>query len=488
MAFFSQADLPLHDRRHEPSPPLPVWSPEDDGIVLDFGRLAQEIRQVELPGSSSDPVVRLKATGVGKFYARHLKQYPLVRGLVNGLWRKAYLVCLSRLAIYFHGRKARHRRHLTKLRDFVKAEGIPTIQLTDAALVETPAPKVFPARAQGCLASPHDRYHFPPVYVATVSDGMIYGGTNLVLKKEEVVCHDLYDFEHDQTGEELYGRNLIEPGKGRIRWLLHDKSPGHLPVAAAFVDACASNYAHWLTEVLPRIAAFCAEEQFKSVPMVVNGGLHKNIMESLFLMAGAGRKIVTLAIGRALQVDLLYLTSVAGYVPFERRDNKLSGHSHGVFSPRALELIREKASAFAEKLPEQAWPEKIYLRRKSGARRVTNAAELEELLTAAGYAIVEPEKLTFLQQVKLFSRAKKIIGSSGAALANMVFAPADADIFVLIGNHPDTSYWYWQNIACASGKRISYILGEMVNGKARGIHADITVDLPMVLRELGKEL
>ena len=104
-----------------------------------------------------------------------------------------------------------------------------------------------------------------------------------------------------------------------------------------------------------------------------------------------------------------------------------------------------------------------------------NASELEQVLINRGYVIVEPEKLTFLQQAMLFSKAKEIVGSSGAALANLIFAPSNAKVQILIGKYPNTSYWYWPNIACASGKKAHYVLGKVLN-IADGIHADFSVD------------
>jgi capsular polysaccharide biosynthesis protein len=218
---------------------------------------------------------------------------------------------------------------------------------------------------------------------------------------------------------------------------------------------------------------------------VINDNLHENIMESLFLVAGQEREYITLPIGRALQVESLYLTSVAGYVPFDRRNTKLPGHSHGVFSPRAFKLINDKVKFFLEKLPMQDCPKKIYIRRNSGSRNVTNAKKFEELLVSQGYVIVEPEKLTFLQQAQLFSKAKSIVASSGAALANMIFASGSANIIIIIGKFSLTSYWYWQNIACASGKKISYVFGEAVDVKINGIHANFTIDLDSFIEVVG---
>ena len=343
---------------------------------------SQKIRKVEaLPTKSRDTVGRLRASWPGRLYISHLKQYGVIRWIAQWIWRNGYPVYVNHFATRLFGRKAMRWRPLTKLSEFVKKSGIPTYKLVDTALVETLEPNVFPICDQGYLASPHDRFRFPDIYVATINDAITYGGTNLILSGGEVVCHDLYDFERDYTSEELHGRTLIDPKSRRIRWLLHDEAPEPIPVAAVFVDACASNYAHWMTEVLPRIVLFCAEDGFLGVPIVVNEGLHKNIMESLFLVAGTEREIVTLPIGRALAVSELYLTSVTGYVPFGRRTNKLSGHSHGLFSPRSFELLRSHLSGIGGQAELEVWPEKIYLRRNSGARMVTNVISFRTPLT-----------------------------------------------------------------------------------------------------------
>ena len=437
-----------------------------------------KIRKVNrYPINRDDIVTELRNTWLGRVYRSHLKRYSAVRWFAHWIWRNEYPIYVNYVAVLLSNRKKKRWRPLTKLSEFAKKSGIQTYKLADAVLVETPEPKVFPACDQGYLVSPHDRYEFPEIFVVTISNAMTYGGTNLIIANGEVVCHDLYDFKHDYTSEELHGRTLIDPKSGRIRWLLHDEAPESIPVAATFVDACAPNYAHWMTEVLPRIVIFCAEERFKDVPIVVNDGLHKNIMESLFLVVGADREIITLPIGRALAVDELYLTSVAGYVPFERRTNKLSGHSHGMFSPLAFEILRNHLNAMVKKTDEEACPEKIFFRRVSRTRKVNNATEIEKLLVAKGYVIVEPEKLTFSQQVQLFSNAKTIVGSSGAALANMAFVPQNAKILILISKHPDTIYWYWQNMAAAFGRTVSYVFGKINASDSSGIHADYIVDL-----------
>jgi capsular polysaccharide biosynthesis protein len=469
-AFLQQFNLPVA------TPLLLAWHPRKAG-VRDLSPL-RKVRRIEgRAGDSKDIVSRLKATVIGRVYQSHLKQLPFVRGAVIWIWRNAYPIYVKQISTFRGNRKTKRWHPLIKLAKYTESKGLTTTQLVNAVVVETPTPRVFPESDQGYLESPHDRYNAPAIYVATISDGIIYGGTNLILTKDGVICHDLYDFERDYTSEELHGRTLIDPKPSRIRWMLHDEVPERLPAAAAFVDACATNYAHWLTEVLPRIAAFCAEEQFNGIPIVVNDGLHKNIMESLFLVVGSEREIITLTIGRALAVDKLYLTSVAGYVPFERRTSKLSDHSHGVFSPQAFELMRNQVATFAEKLPEQGWPEKIYLRRNSDVRKITNVAEIEALLVSRGFAIVDPEKLTFLQQVRLFKYATTIFSPTGAALSNAIFCSPGTQVTVLMAKHKNMTYRYWSNMLTPIGIDVSYILGNIVDNSSHGMHGDFEVDV-----------
>lgn len=454
------------------------WMPSKgkEGVV-DSIQLAPKIRKVEtLHTKSHDIAGRLRTTWLGRLYISDLKQYVVVRWIAHWIWRNGYPVYVNHISTRLSKRTEKRWCPLIRLSEFAKKNGIPTYKLVDAAVVETHEPKVFPVTDQSYLKAPHDRHRFPEIYVAIINNAVTYGGTNLILADGKVVCHDLYDFERDYTSEELHGRTLIDPKSGRIRWLLHDEAPEPIRVAATFVDACASNYAHWLTEVLPRIMLFCTDDRFSGVPIVVNDGLHKNIMESLFLVAGADREIITLPIGRALAVNELYLTSAVGYVPFERRKNKLSGHSHGVFSPWAFEILRTYLNALGQKKEEEAWPEKIFLRRNSGARKVTNAAELEKLLVAQGYVVVEPEKLTFLQQIQLFSHAQKIVSPTGAALANAIVCKPGVQVAILMSKHEDMIYRYWINLLGPLEIRVCYILGSIVENHNLGIHGDFAVD------------
>lgn len=431
----------------------------------------------------TDIVGRLRATWFGRLYVSHLKQYIVIRWITTWIWSSGYPVYVNHIAQFLsspESKKEKQWRRLITLSEWAEENHLLTYPLVDTVLVETPGPKVFPVCDQGYLASPLDHFNFPAIYIATINEATTYGGTNLILTGDVVVSHDLYDFERDSTSEELHGRTLIDSKTKRIRWLLHDKAPESISVAATFVDACASNYAHWMTEVLPRIVLFCAEGRFLGMPIVVNDGLHKNMMESLLLVVGSDREIITLPIGRALVVNKLYLTSATGYVPFGRRTNTFSDNSDGLFSSKPLEVLRHHLSGLEAGGERKAWPERIYLRRNSGTRLLVNASEIEELLFANGYVIVEPEKMSFWQQIQLFSHAKEIVSPTGAALANAIACKPGAQVAILMGKHKDMIYGYWSNLLGPFGIKVSYVLGNIVANRDLGIHGDFAVDMACI--------
>lgn len=469
-----QAELANDQTMAENSPTAAAWIPspeEDSGSLVES---SARIRKVEaLAGKRPDSFARLRESPLGSFYRKHLRPYAAVRWAVQWIWRHGYPIYVNHVATRGQRGHARRWRRLIPLSELVRKKRLGSCRLVAACLVETPQPRVFPADDRACLASPHERYEFPEIFVATLPNARIYGGSNLVLVDgDEVVCHDLYDFARDYTSEELHGRTLISAKRRRIRWLMNDDQPESVAEAATFVDACAINYAHWLSEVLPRIVLFCAEERFRHVPIVVNDGLHRNIMESLLRVVGPEREIITLAVGRALLVGQLHLTAAAGYVPFGQRNTRLSGHSHGVFSPQALALLRKRLGEPARSADAAHWPARIFIRRGSGARMLANTAEVETLMIARGYTIIQPETLSFMQQVRLFANARIVVSPTGAALANAIFCQPGTQVAVLMAKHQEMIYRYWCDMLTPLGIDVSYVLGELVEGSKLGIHGD----------------
>lgn len=435
-----------------------------------------------------DLVTRLRRSCLGSLYMRRLKRFSLVRGMVGWSWRHGYPLYLK-LKLDLEATARRSAQPLVRLRDYVCGASVEIVSLVSEQQVVVSNPPVFPHASAGVIHSASTGFLFPEVRVVAVDNAFVYGATNLVKCDGGVLCHDLYDFSRDFTSEELHGRIRIEPDRHTVNWLMHDIHPASLPKAAVFTDACAGNYAHWLTEVLPRITLFCADERFQDIPIVVNDGLHPNIMESLLLVVGPKRKIIILATEKSIAAEVLYVTSPTGYVPFGRRSGSRPTLTQGTFHPRALKAMQQRV---LEQIPESAdveWPERIYLRRNSGTRRLINGVEVEKALVALGFVVVEPEILSFEQQVMLFSHAKDIVSATGAGCANMVFCRPGTRFIVLMAKHEDMPYRYWLHMGAPLGIEVGYVIGEIEVVSHLGIHGDFTVkvnDLTAAVAHMGQ--
>ena len=375
-------------------------------------------------------------------------------------------------------RFAFRQRIIIKQNEFVRNHCLNIKYLFKETTVKAITPDVYPIEDIKNLIHPQGEFMHPSVYISAVNNAEIYGGSNLVFHKDMAIYHDLYDFNHDYTSEELHRYMQIHPKQNKLRVLSYDKNYVEVKSAATFLDATSNNYAHWLSEVLPRIALFCTKNEYKNIPIIINQGLHKNILDSLSFILDDNRVVYTLPRGRMIKAETLYLTSATGYVPFDTRPHKDSIHRHdGIFSPEAIKLMRDKILKHIEKIKnDKALPKKVLVMRNSTARGVQNIIELKEILMADGFEIVEPEKLSFIEQVQVFNNADHIVAPTGAALGSAIFCSSSAKVTVMMGKHKNMIYRYWAEMLQSVGVKLSYLLGEIVGDKTLGIHGDYIID------------
>ncbi len=347
-------------------------------------------------------------------------------------------------------------------------------EIFPACLVQVEPPPAFPPSSRNVVGAPPRSYVFPRVVLSEWSDVEVVGRSNLLRANNALIHHDLFRPSHDYTSEELHGRLHIDPYNGRA-WCPRQAAAREFERAALFTDAIAPNYAHWLTEVVPRLHAYgLAGAGAKSV-VLLDAGLHPNLLHSARLMLPADAAIAELAVGEVVRVHELQAVSPTGYIPFEPRPGVRHGHSHGVFSAPALLSMREHLAQRLGQAPA-GLPRRILLRRNSSYRAMRNEEELQERLAPFGFVPVYPERLSFAEQFHLFSGAELVVGATGAAMANLLFCPPQARIVICLSAHPDHSFGYWQNIAAAVGNRVSYVLGEIAGQRGAGVHADFRVE------------
>ena len=90
-----------------------------------------------------------------------------------------------------------------------------------------------------------------------------------------------------------------------------------------------------------------------------------------------------------------------------------------------LRRLRERLLTAAP--PPAGQRRRLYFSRRGQSMRVlVNEAELEAALQDRGFQVVEPERLSVSEQISLARSASVIVGPTGAAFANALFAPEGA--------------------------------------------------------------
>lgn len=67
-----------------------------------------------------------------------------------------------------------------------------------------------------------------------------------------------------------------------------------------------------------------------------------------------------------------------------------------------------------------------------GINRVNNESIIEEIMSSRGAEIIYPERLSFSEQVRLFSQNRVIVGMAGSAFHTSIFAPPNSKIICLV--------------------------------------------------------
>ncbi len=418
-------------------------------------------------------------------WARKLKSVMLVAwgGYLNirhvATWRVQSSVFLR-----MFGSRTRSRVYsMCSFVDYSDAITAVSYSLTPPHTVELGMPSVFPADKRDRLRSESWLFGAPEVRAIEIPDAEIIGRCEFVFSGSICLHHDLYDFDRDFPAEEMHGLLSINAEKKLLA--RYGKRCSGVPTengVISLIGSASANYVHWLTECAPKLALVDEIPELALLPLVVDAGLHPNMLEALQYLNVHQRRIITIRPGEGIRVRRAICVTPTAYVPFDFRRGISAQQlriapNWAIYVPRALHVLR---GHFLSRFTEFPSPRRrhLYLRRTSQFRQIRNAEEVEECVSALGFEIVEPERLSFAEQVRLFSAADMVVAQAGGALGNIVFAPERCRIIILSAWSPFSIYYYFSNLASILGLRSTYVLCDQVTEQgSHPAHHGLDVDL-----------
>lgn len=363
-----------------------------------------------------------------------------------------------------------------RLQEFAEIERLSHLHRGVKALPPQSLPGGSP-RYEGMVSPLHSEDQFPEVRRWGLRDVVVRPHSEVPLWDGKALLPDFLDLEQHLLRDSLFGRTQPLPGGERVS-IAQDAVRKRLKSGILLSSWGIQNWAHFLTELAP-LAALVEEARIpESVPLVISQPPSAQFLECLERVKSPRRPIEILE--GATQVEEAILFSPVATAPFEYLNARCGrpvkyGPGDNLFSPGALAALRSRVlRGVAPSAPGL----KLYLDRDSSRRRITNRGEVLRAFRDAGFEVVAPERLSFPDQLALFARAKVIAGQSGAGLANMIFAPAGAQVLVLSGNPTDPGpHCYFPNLARALGHRMVY---QAFGPPSPGLHLDFEVDLAVL--------
>jgi len=278
------------------------------------------------------------------------------------------------------------------------------------------------------------------LFALIIPQGKVISDNGFVLIDDQYLLRELtptsFKFHH-------YVNHFLTTEFNTVR-----KIPGRVAVLTKLHAQC---YAHWLMEVLGRLAILEAlgidiDWFYVSYDKTENGKTF--IKESLAAWGIDSNKIIDPSGNfHYIQADELIVPSLPNrHVPtagkkFTQGTQLCAAFCH----PWVVEYIRNKfLIAIQGYQPKNYLAKRVYISRKdaTNARNFDNEQDLIEALKMYDFEVYELTKLPFLDQVKLFADAEIVIGAHGSGMSNIMFCSKETQILELFMARQDLVNYY----------------------------------------------
>lgn len=256
----------------------------------------------------------------------------------------------------------------------------------------------------------------PKIYVVYLNSVMIVGSTGLVLTKKKVLFDGpKYDTEH----RIMFQSGALRKCDKNIAFIEVEKGITSIEKAINLCGFASTNYYHITMEILSRLEYINQLSGTRDIPILIDEEIRLYPqMEQLLLIIKKDREIIYVEKGVRVKVDSLIHPSMNTWMPINVMKREMFRLSDNLIAESGIKNIKSCVDQYIEKQTNR----KIYISRKSAnIRRIVNEDKIIPLFESAGFEIVQTEDLSYLEQVRLFSSAKCVVGASGAAMTNIIY-------------------------------------------------------------------
>jgi Glycosyltransferase 61 len=193
-------------------------------------------------------------------------------------------------------------------------------------------------------------------------------------------------------------------------------------------------FTHWILDALPRLAML--PEFPPDTKILVPSKLAAYQKETLRLLGLLDR--IRYAPEKHLLVENYFFASPTAMID--------------CYNPFGVNFLREKFLPLMDK--NYSGPKKFLIHRANKSRGIVNEAEVYDFFCARGWEIIDTEKLTFAQEIKLFNDAEAVGGVFGSGFTNAIWCRPGCKLLPFVADCWLDGYVEW--IAQVVGAEFHY--------------------------------
>ena len=301
----------------------------------------------------------------------------------------------------------------------------------------------------------------PPLFLLGQANSVVHSELYGQLDVGEVGCYSLEDALVAPTGIALKdgcaftSAAFIHPPH-HVRTITDRLTASELPVRhiagklAVIYGPGHQTYGHWLADFLPRLWVLAESgHDLADMKFLVPRDL-SDLSRRLLERAGIGEaQLVRYAYwSEIVRADMLLMPTG---LRCQNRMSPLFRQATEFWTKRLLATSTGTAPALGPR---------IMVSRGGGQNRreLVNRPIIEKIAKSRGYTIVDPARLSLLEQAAIFGQARCIVGEYGSGLHNALYAGEGAIVCGLRGNARHPSF-IQSGISGAMGQPLGYVLG-----------------------------
>ncbi|MGU3658751.1 glycosyltransferase family 61 protein [Methylobacterium fujisawaense] len=325
----------------------------------------------------------------------------------------------------------------------------------------------------------------PPQYIARFKDCLTFPRSNLVLQGNRLIydlaAHPLSGIADIKDG--VNPDQIMTAVYGAGRALVEDLAETQSLDAGLILFGLQSrNYGHWLLEFVPRMLWFNDRACPSDFPICIDDHMPETHRQIVELLDTRDRPILPLP-ARATRFRELGIAPVPTFFPFDSRPGQ---PVYDAIWPADVlgamrRLVLEQLAVRGVDLRPTG--RRIFLSRRGFIQRqLINEANVIATLTREGFEVVYPEKLSFIEQVKLYHTSRIIVGSASSALTNCIFCNSECRVIALIHEYQAFNFRGYTSMIESSGAKLIFIRGKTISGdETHAFHANYEISPTLII-------